>query len=280
MATKKTDRSSKKTSKTAAATPEEEPVRESESRKKALQELLARIKESSRYPERKLVLDLNIDEPLGIDSKERFEIVGALLDEISAVVAQHLTAVTESMAWVETLDAILERRLAANPALHKRSSEETLAVPSALEIELVSNLAQATAEKLGGKSALGFAIVSDQDMVKAVSRRFLIKAISALKKSGVTDKEIAELVINPRTLSHRKASGQRLTVEESDRAARVARVLALAEQTFVDRDKAQRWLRMSLKALGGERPIDVIATDAGARLVEEVLAKIAWGVAA
>ncbi len=144
----------------------------------------------------------------------------------------------------------------------------------------VFSLAVAAAEKLVGGDAIGFRVVSDADMASAVERGFSVHVIDALRKSGVTDKEIGALVIKPRTLSHRRDKRQRLTVEESDRAARVARVLALADKTFANQDKARRWLRKNLSSLDGRRPIDLVRTAAGARIVEDVLTRIAWGAAA
>ena len=71
-----------------------------------------------------------------------------------------------------------------------------------------------------------------------------------------------------------------MAVEESDRAARVARIMALAERTFANQDKAHRWLHRNLTSLDDRRPIDLIQTTTGTRLVEDILAKIAWGAAA
>lgn len=142
------------------------------------------------------------------------------------------------------------------------------------------SLAEAAAEILGGRESTGFRIVSDADMARAVERGFSVKAIAALGKTGVSDEEIGDLIIKPRTLSHRKEKRQRLTVEESDRAARVARVMALAGKTFANEDKADRWLHKNLNALDGRRPIDLVRTAAGARIVEDILARIAWGAAA
>lgn len=68
--------------------------------------------------------------------------------------------------------------------------------------------------------------------------------------------------------------------DESERAARVARCMALAEGTFGNRDKAGRWLRRNLSALGGRMPMEMIRTEAGARVVERLLARISWGAAA
>ena len=147
-------------------------------------------------------------------------------------------------------------------------------------IQTTIPLANATAAILGGRKAIGVAVNTDADMTKAVEHGFSVRTLDALKDRGVTDKEIGDLIIKPRTLSHRKAGSGRLTVEESDRAARVARVIALAESTFANQDKAHRWLHKNLVSLDDRRPIDLIQTTAGARLVEDILAKIAWGAAA
>ncbi len=142
------------------------------------------------------------------------------------------------------------------------------------------SLATAAADKLGGRGATGGVIESEADMAVAIERGFSLAAVAALKEAGVSDKEVADLIIKPRTLSHRKAKGQRLSVEESDRAAKLARVIALAEKTFANDDKAARWLHEKLASLDGRRPIELIRTTAGARIVESILARIAWGAAA
>ena len=41
---------------------------------------------------------------------------------------------------------------------------------------------------------------------------------------------------------------------------------------------ALEWLTTPNKALGGEKPIDLLDTDTGARKVEDVLGRIAYGV--
>ena len=81
-------------------------------------------------------------------------------------------------------------------------------------------------------------------------------------------------------LAHRKVGSGSFTVEESDHAARVARIITLAERTFGDQDKARRWPHKNLVSLDDRRPIDLTRTAAGTRLVEVVLVKIAWGAAA
>ena len=139
------------------------------------------------------------------------------------------------------------------------------------------SLATAAAEHLGGAPVIGCEVRSDADMARAVNAGFSVESIDALRNSGVTDREVGTLIIKPRTLSHRRANRSRLTVEESDRAARVARTIALAEQTFASPDKADRWLHGNLMALEGRTPMECIRTDVGARIVENLLAQISWG---
>jgi putative toxin-antitoxin system antitoxin component (TIGR02293 family) len=69
-------------------------------------------------------------------------------------------------------------------------------------------------------------------------------------------------------------------VDESDRAVRLLRIQILAEDTFGEDEKASRWLRRPLTELGNETPLAVAQTEAGARVIETILGKIAWGAAA
>jgi putative toxin-antitoxin system antitoxin component (TIGR02293 family) len=71
-----------------------------------------------------------------------------------------------------------------------------------------------------------------------------------------------------------------MTIEESDRLVRLARLQAVAGDVLGDPDKANRWLRARLSILDGRRPLDMGETEAGARVVEQILAKIDWGAAA
>lgn len=121
---------------------------------------------------------------------------------------------------------------------------------------------------------------SDTDLAKLVEDRLSPAAVAALIAHGLTEEEVYALVIPRRTLSHRKTKRERLTREESDRAVRVARILALAEDVFGARDKALHWLRAPKRRFEGRVPLETLATDAGARLVEERLYQIDEGMLA
>lgn len=121
---------------------------------------------------------------------------------------------------------------------------------------------------------------TDQDLVKLVEQRFSSRAIDALRQSGLTDEEIYSLVVPRRTLTHRRARREALSRDESDRVVRVARVVALCEEVFGDRERGWRWLRAAKRQFQGRAPLQLLATEAGARLVEELLYRIDEGMAA
>lgn len=90
--------------------------------------------------------------------------------------------------------------------------------------------------------------------------------------------EISALIVAKRTLARRIANKELLSADESDRALRLARLTAEADRVFGDQDKAGRWLRKENRALNGRRPLDLMASDAGAKAVEELLGQIDHGI--
>jgi putative toxin-antitoxin system antitoxin component (TIGR02293 family) len=121
---------------------------------------------------------------------------------------------------------------------------------------------------------------SDQDLVEAVEERLPTDVIDGLRRLGVTDDEVYALVVPRRTLTHRRARRETLSQDESDRAVRLARTAALAEQVFGDAERAWRWLRAPKRQFRGRSPLQLLATDAGGRLVEELLYRVDDGMAA
>ena len=137
----------------------------------------------------------------------------------------------------------------------------------------------AIARWLGGPKVLRAGVRSELELVQVVRDGLPVAALDALVAlGGLTGDEATQLVIPRRTLAHRRKRRQPLSVEESDRLARVARAIALAEETMQDAAKAHAWLRRPNRALGNERPLDLLATEGGARLVEQTLGRIAHGV--
>lgn len=137
----------------------------------------------------------------------------------------------------------------------------------------------AIAERLGGRDVLRHDIRTDLELVEALQEGLPSASIDSLVQGGgITVDELYRLVIPRRTLALRRQKGQSLSPEESDRLARVARVLGLADETFGDPEKAHRWLRKHNRGLAGQVPLELLVTEAGARVVEQALGRLAHGV--
>ncbi|HEX8693495.1 MAG TPA: antitoxin Xre/MbcA/ParS toxin-binding domain-containing protein [Longimicrobium sp.] len=137
----------------------------------------------------------------------------------------------------------------------------------------------AIAEKLGGARVLQRDIRSDLELAEVIHAGFPIRVVDFVLKAGLLDaSELYGLVIPRRTLAHRKEKQNTLSREQSDRLARVVRVLVRAEEALGTVEKAARWLRKENRALGGKRPIELLESDTGARVVERILGRIEHGV--
>jgi putative toxin-antitoxin system antitoxin component (TIGR02293 family) len=137
---------------------------------------------------------------------------------------------------------------------------------------------QAVVKQLGGKSALGRRLSTDSDLREAIREGFPHAVLDKLMHfSGLTLKELAEaLDLSARSLQRRRRSG-RLARFESDRLYRLARIVALAQQSLGSHERAMRWLKRGNRALAGVPPIAALDTELGTRQVENVLGRIAYG---
>jgi putative toxin-antitoxin system antitoxin component (TIGR02293 family) len=105
------------------------------------------------------------------------------------------------------------------------------------------------------------------------------RVVEEVIESGLlTAADIYELVLPRRTLAYRREKEQRLSPEESDRLARIVRILVRSEQALGSTEHAASWLRKPNRALAGECPIELLSSDAGARAVETVLGRVEHGV--
>jgi putative toxin-antitoxin system antitoxin component (TIGR02293 family) len=137
---------------------------------------------------------------------------------------------------------------------------------------------QAIAIELGGKAVLGRLLRNETDVRDAIREGFPQPVIARLQEaSGLTLEQLAQsLDLSPRSLQRRKAAG-RLARHESDRIYRLARIIALAKRSLGRESTAASWLQHPNRALGGNAPLDLIDTEPGARAVENVLGRIAYG---
>ena len=131
--------------------------------------------------------------------------------------------------------------------------------------------------RLRGKLGVS-GIRTGDELASLVEKRLPVTTIKSLVRGGLSDAEVYQLIVPRRTLAHRIARHQPLSKQESDKAVRVARISAMAEQVFGEPERAWRWLRKSKSRFDGRPPIDMLATEAGARLVEEMIVQIDHGI--
>ena len=120
------------------------------------------------------------------------------------------------------------------------------------------------------------------ELAQIVRKGLPLTVQAAFLSHGMTKEEFHLIVIPHRTFRHRterrnKGIEEVLTPDESDKAVRAARVLALAERVFANRDKAFSWMRKAKKRFNGETPMEMLQTEAGARLVEQMLIQVDEG---
>jgi len=134
-------------------------------------------------------------------------------------------------------------------------------------------------EVLGGKKVFRQPIKKADDLVAHVRAGLPASTITMLADAlSLQRTQVAKcLNIPSRTLSRRLAMKSRLTHDESDRALRMARVVALANEILGAEDKASRWMVAPNRALNGKKPFDQLDTELGVRSVEEILYAIAYG---
>ncbi len=117
-------------------------------------------------------------------------------------------------------------------------------------------------------------------MEDRIREGFSPRSIAALQQFlEVSQDELAgALGVTRQTLIRNKKKGKLLSPRLSDQVHRVARITRQALQVFEDKDSAVGWLKDSNAAVGGQTPLSMLDTDAGARRVERLLGRIEHGV--
>ncbi len=100
---------------------------------------------------------------------------------------------------------------------------------------------------------------------------------SFVADSGVELKDIYDTVIPARTLKHRRARREPLSRDEGDKLARLVRVFQQAEAVWGSKEQAGAWLHEPKSRFDGRTPMQMLRTEVGGRMVEEMLGQIESG---
>lgn len=100
---------------------------------------------------------------------------------------------------------------------------------------------------------------------------------SFVSASGVELKDIYDIVIPARTLKHRRSRRESLSSDESDKLARLVRIYDHTLRVFDRKEKVLYWLSEPKRRFDGRTPLQMLRTELGGRMVEEMLGQIEHG---
>ncbi len=129
-------------------------------------------------------------------------------------------------------------------------------------------------------AATGKYVFSGVQGVKKIRRGGKAKELDALKALYDIDDSVlcALLGMSPRTLVRRREDGT-VHKAELDRLATLHLVMRDAVELFEgDQEKARRWLKRPARALEKQCPIDLLDTEAGIRMVRDLIGQLEHGV--
>jgi putative toxin-antitoxin system antitoxin component (TIGR02293 family) len=135
---------------------------------------------------------------------------------------------------------------------------------------------------LGGHRILHRDVRSDEDAHELVSRGIPAAAMAKLFDRITTLSPalvLNALGVSERSFARRKAAPQtRLPLDESGRLWRFAEILGQATRVFGSQEDAEQWLGRPAIGLNRQKPIDLLRTPPGARLVAQHLTRIEDGI--
>lgn len=127
------------------------------------------------------------------------------------------------------------------------------------------------------KASSGFAEEERPFLHDEIMRGVPARKVKRLIERGVLDARQMHRIVPERTFNRRVANGEELKPAEADGVARLLRVIEWARKVFRDEAFVRDFMRLPNPALGHRVPNDLLATEAGAREVEAILTRIAYG---
>jgi putative toxin-antitoxin system antitoxin component (TIGR02293 family) len=139
---------------------------------------------------------------------------------------------------------------------------------------------QRISDLLGGSQTLGSTINTELDAHELLHQGLPRAALSSLvdKLHFIESDEASEaLGLSLRTLQrHKNTPVVLLDVQQSGRAWKFAEILAKASSVLGSQDEAEQWLRRPAIGLDQQRPINLLTTPAGVKLVEDYLGRLEY----
>jgi putative toxin-antitoxin system antitoxin component (TIGR02293 family) len=126
---------------------------------------------------------------------------------------------------------------------------------------------------------LGLEEQNTQELIGRIQLGLPFSSLDVFHRTiGISKSKIAfTIVLRPSTMARRKKSGY-LSAEQSERLVRLAKVSESAVSLFEgDVVKAREWMEKPRAALSGKTPLEMTATELGAREVENLILRLEDG---
>lgn len=139
-------------------------------------------------------------------------------------------------------------------------------------------MAMVEAEKIANVLGLTQRVVSLSELTERVRHGLPKKSLRITVKHLTNDAHTIQIISNrlipPATFKRRTTS---LTAQESERVERLARVYATALDVWDDEEDARAFMLKPHPYLNNQTPLEMSYSELGARLVEQLLEKLRYG---
>ncbi|MBC8048135.1 MAG: DUF2384 domain-containing protein [Fimbriimonadaceae bacterium] len=132
---------------------------------------------------------------------------------------------------------------------------------------------------LGGNKVIAIQLQNEFDLMQLTRNGLQLAAVIRVAQflNITLDKMANILHISPRTVQRKKDTDV-LSPYSSEQAIEVAEVIAKGMEIFRDREKFNKWMQSEIRALNFQKPIDMLDTSFGTKLILQVLGRIEHGV--
>ena len=111
-------------------------------------------------------------------------------------------------------------------------------------------------------------------IIQGLPKKCLERTVSHLSSNTKVKKDLQDRLVSPSTYKRRK---KLLKTHESERVERLARIYASALELWGNQEDVQDFLFSTNPILNNMKPIDLTFTGLGARIVEQLMDKIRYG---
>jgi putative toxin-antitoxin system antitoxin component (TIGR02293 family) len=132
---------------------------------------------------------------------------------------------------------------------------------------------------LGGNNLFSVPSFDDMDLIRLSRKGVRKSSLKPLSQYlGITMDKMSTLLHTSHRNIQRKDDNELLDVYKSERVIEITQVISKGLELFGTADNLQQWLHSTILSLGGKKPIDLLDTSFGVRMILKLLGRIEHGV--